>query len=233
MNRTRLAGSVRTAGSGAAVVMAAVVLAGCGTQAPPVEGAHLENSPGVPGLMQSSPAGEGREGGAETPGPGADGDVVVSAGEAGAVLVRLDGDVLTLIDVVPEPGWEQVKLEQDPGEIEVDFVRGADTVEVEIEIDDGRLDIEVDTKTPATDGERTYPLEGAGSVTIDVRAGFVSLISVDVADGWVASVDEEELREGEVEIDLRNSATGQTVEFDAEVDDGRLEVDRTYTSPLR
>jgi hypothetical protein len=64
---------------------------------------------------------------------------VIDAAGAGTVTVSVSGDQLRLVSAVPAAGWT-VEVEQSAGpEVEVDFRRGAQRVQVNVEIEDGAV----------------------------------------------------------------------------------------------
>jgi hypothetical protein len=65
-------------------------------------------------------------------------------GDAGSVTVSIDGDRLLLDDLTVGDGWEVVTREESDDEIELDLVRGDQRWDLEIELDDGRLEVERD-----------------------------------------------------------------------------------------
>jgi len=90
--------------------------------------------------------------GASGPAP-ADEVRVVDAGEAGSVVVALEGGQLRLVEVRPAAGW-QVEVEHATGpEIEVELTSGAMEVDVSVEIEDGRIRERVRIEDEATDAE--------------------------------------------------------------------------------
>jgi hypothetical protein len=63
--------------------------------------------------------------------------------EAGSAVVTRDGDQLVLGEITPSEGWEARVDDQDDDEIEIEFFRGNEELDLEIEIDDGRVEVEV------------------------------------------------------------------------------------------
>lgn len=160
-----------------------------------------------------------------------DGEYPVEMGNAGTVVFVVDGRQISVADLSLNEGWEQFGEERDSDEVKLKLRNGAELVEVKGEIDDGRVETDVDIDSPAAPARLTYPLSDAGSVTIDVRDnGFIGLVSQEAAPGWVATVDEGDLREGDVEIQFRNDGDLRSVEFDADVDDGMLNIDIDSTT---
>lgn len=147
-------------------------------------------------------------------------DGVWAVGEAGTVEFALSDGGLELIEVVTAEGWSSSVDESSPDEIEVDFRRGNLDHQIEIEYEDGILEIEIDLDIdPADPG--TFTLGSAGAVDLAVDGGSVNLVDLSVSDGW--TVTEQDTDDGEVEIELRRDNV--TWELDAEVDDGQLEVE--------
>ena len=82
------------------------------------------------------------------------GDVrVVSAGDAGSITVVSDGTTLGLLTTNSNAGW-RVEVERSAGrEIEVTFRAGALRVDVNVELEDGRIRERVRTRDDATGTE--------------------------------------------------------------------------------
>lgn len=74
----------------------------------------------------------------------------------------------------------------------------------------------------AETSDGVYPVSDAGEVELVVEGGAVRLAEARPAAGWTATDDLEDDDE-EVEVDFRRD--GREVEFEAELDDGRLEVE--------
>jgi hypothetical protein len=76
---------------------------------------------------------------------GAGGEEIFEVEEAGAVTLRRDGDRLTIVSVDPAAGWTHVVSEEEPTEIEVDFLRdGRKVYEFEAELEGDRIVTKVD-----------------------------------------------------------------------------------------
>lgn len=218
----------------AAVAAGALAIGACGSAAPPVGPVEL-GATNDDGPVATTPGAAG-QGASPDPAPGQgqdvslDGEYLVDMGEVGTARFAVQGFQLSLVDLQPAQGWQVVKEEYEPDEIEIDLVNGPVRVDLEVEIDDGRFETELDIDRPAVPGPYTYTVGEAGTVTIDTDGRGVMLVGQDTAPGWVATVDQEELAEGEVEIDFRDEA-GRVAEFDAEVDDGELEVEIDTATP--
>lgn len=105
---------------------------------PPPGGASAAVPPGAP-----APAG-GR------PAPGSCVDIPeapdgrYTVADAGTAVVTREGDRLVLGEVTPAEGWtHSVDDRDDDDEVEVEFRRGADELDLEVEIDDGRVEAEI------------------------------------------------------------------------------------------
>lgn len=147
-------------------------------------------------------------------------DGLWAVGDAGTVEFAVTEGGLELIEVVAADGWEATTDEDSPDEIEVDFRQGEREYEIEIEYENGILEIEIDLDIdPAEPGP--FELGTAGVAELAVDGGSVVLTNLEVAEGW--SVTEQDTSDGEVEVELRRSDV--VWELDAEMDDGRLEVE--------
>jgi hypothetical protein len=65
-------------------------------------------------------------------------------GDAGSVTVSIDGDRLVLDDLTVADGWEVLSESLDDDELEIDLARGDQRWHLELELDDGRLEVERD-----------------------------------------------------------------------------------------
>jgi hypothetical protein len=150
-------------------------------------------------------------------------------GDAGTVTFSLAGGRLVLEDVSTADGWTSRIDEEDDDELEVDFERDGVSWEFEVEVDDGRLEVEL--RQDLRDAQPgSYDLADAGSFAFEVADGRLTLTTLDVADGWELTEREEDA--DEFEFELRQGER----EFDVEVelDDGRVEVEIDYkvTGPI-
>ncbi|WP_300017418.1 hypothetical protein [Pseudonocardia sp.] len=215
-----------------ALAAGSLALVACAAPAPAVPAVDLGQAAGADVIPRSGPGVP-----APTAAPGLDGEYRVAAGEAAVVTLTVAGDRIDVLDVATEPGWRQVEDQRSSGEIDMTFVRDALVVSLDVEVDDGRLETDVDIESPAAPGAVTYDVAGAGSVTVEATGDRVLLVGQEAAAGWVATVDEQELAEGEVEIRFRDDGASRTVDFDADIDDGELTVDidsrtgRDYAAP--
>lgn len=66
-------------------------------------------------------------------------DGVYRVADAGEAEVRREGDQLVVGEVRPAEGWTHEVVEAEQHEVEIEFRRGGEEVDLEIEIDDGRL----------------------------------------------------------------------------------------------
>jgi hypothetical protein len=109
----------------------------------------------------------------------------------------------------------------------VDFERGNVDWQIEVETQDSEIEID-QTIEPAEPG--AYEIADAGTVEIATEGRSLSLVDASANEGWNVSVDEETAEKIEVDF-VRN---GVRWDFDAELDDGELEVevDQDITGPL-
>lgn len=92
--------------------------------------------------------------------------------------------------------------------------------------DDSADDSDADSTTSTTidgavsipDGVHVIDASPAGSVTVAVKDGVLSLVSVDIAGSWTETKTEMSARE--IELEFRNDGT--ELEVKAEIEDGRL-----------
>ncbi|MGQ0434294.1 MAG: hypothetical protein ACT452_18060 [Microthrixaceae bacterium] len=100
----------------------------------------------------TSTTGDDRTTTAPPAGAPASGEVrTVSAGDAGSIMVTVEGAQLRLLTASPNQGW-QVEVEQAAGrEVEVSFRSGVLRVDVNVELEDGQIRERVRTRNDATD----------------------------------------------------------------------------------
>jgi hypothetical protein len=124
--------------------MFALALSGCGGDEPAATAPQQQ--PAAPPPAPQAPTGR--------PAPGT--CVLVQAGagdqytvaDAGTAVAGREGDRLVLGQVSPAPGWthevtDQEVTDQEDDEVEIEFRRGGEEVDLEVEIDDGRVEAEV------------------------------------------------------------------------------------------
>lgn len=70
-------------------------------------------------------------------------------GAAGSVELGFDGSAIELIDVTAAEGWEAVVDSEQPDDVEVDFRSGQERWDFDADVDDGRLEIEIDYEVVA------------------------------------------------------------------------------------
>lgn len=226
-------------GTLAAIAAGGLVLVACGTPAGPsaavptvaVDPAGGQSSavaPVQPGASAPAPAVGAPVAGAPT---SIDGQYDVAAGGAALVRMEVAGAALTVLENTPADGWQLVEDDRDVDEAQLTYLRGADVVELDADIDDGRFETDLQMESFPVAGPVTYQVADAGNVTIEVVNNRVMLVGQEAAPGWIATVDERELSDGEVEIRFRSEATpGAVSDFDAQIDDGRLDVDIDTTT---
>ncbi len=220
-------------GTLAAIAAGSFALVACGSPAAPVTASPtLAVNPAAP-QTPAAPASQAPT----TAAPVAvapssiDGQYEIAAGEAALVRLEVAGTALTVLDNAPAADWQVVEDNRDYDSVDLTYLRGADVVELDAEIDDGRFETDLHMESIPVAGPVTYQVSDAGSVTVEVVNNRVVLVGQEAAAGWVATVDERELAEGEVEIRFRSEATpGAVTDFDAAMDDGRLEIGIDTTS---
>ncbi|WP_197377585.1 hypothetical protein [Mycolicibacterium baixiangningiae] len=63
--------------------------------------------------------------------------------DAGSAQVTYADGRLTVGPVTPAEGWTQEVADQEPAEVEIDFRRGAENLDLEIDVDRDRLEVKV------------------------------------------------------------------------------------------
>ena len=155
-------------------------------------------------------------------------DGVWAVGPAGQVEFRITGShTLELVDIRPTDGWAISDQEVSSDEIDVDLRRGPVTYEIQIEIEAGVLEIEIDQDIDPAQGG-TFHVGEAATVTITVDGGTLVLGEVVVNEGW--SEIDRDIDMDEIELDFRRLVGGvmELWEINAELDDGQLEIEIDY-----
>ena len=129
-----------------------LVLAGCGDADVDLPGTGPDAVPesppstpaaGVPGADATAAPGDApADGECQSLPTDADGDYAVA--DAGSATIRLEGDSLVLDGVTPAEGWEHTVDSEEPTEVEIEFTRDDQVLDLEVEIgDDGLPEVEV------------------------------------------------------------------------------------------
>lgn len=146
-----------------------------------------------------------------------------AVGDSGWIEFDRTDDGLVLLDVREASGWTARVDEEDADELEVEFRSGNVTRTIEVEIDDGRLEIDIDTDIePADPG--TYDVGAAGSFTFERDGDRLRLLDVSPASGWDVRVDEED----DDEIEFVVTSGNQRWKVEIELDDGEVELEIDY-----
>jgi hypothetical protein len=155
-------------------------------------------------------------------------DGVWGVGPAGEVEFTVTPDgALELVDVRPAEGWDVTEQEVDTDEIEVDLRQGAVELTIEVQLEAGVLEVEIDQDIdPAEAG--TFAVGEAATVVLDHDGSGIDLGEVVVAEGWTETG--RSVEGDEVELDFRRDGDGffETWELDADLDDGALVVEVDY-----
>jgi hypothetical protein len=162
-----------------------------------------------------------------TDGEPASGSSSYSAGDAGTVTLAVEGRSVALEGVQVAANWQQVgEPRASASELRIDFA-GPNNREIRFEAEverDGTLDIDVKERRPHADGTVTIDLpEGAGRATFTVAGQRITLDGVAPADGWEVRGPERD--DDSFEVDVVNADRQIKVELEAEIDDGRLELE--------
>lgn len=146
-------------------------------------------------------------------------DGVWAIGDAGEVEFQQENGGLTLLETRPESDW-QVRTEEESDEIDAYFTQGNQEWHFEAEVDDGRL--EIDLELDIDDAQPgLYEVGDAGSVEFDYYGSTLSLVDVQTNEGWQSSIEEED--SDEIEVDFARDNVEW--DFEVEIDDGRLELE--------
>jgi hypothetical protein len=70
-------------------------------------------------------------------------DGVYRAGEAGTATAVREGNRLVLVEHRAADGWVSRVDDVERDEVEIDFRRGGEAIDLEVELDDGRIDVEI------------------------------------------------------------------------------------------
>lgn len=155
-------------------------------------------------------------------------DGIWAVGPAGEVEFRVTGpDTVELVDVRANDGWEVTEQESDSDSLDVDFRQGQVVFELQVEIDGGVLEIEIDQDIDPAEGG-SFALGEAGTAQVTVADGRVVLGEVTLSDGWTEI--KREAGDDDAELDLRREGDGffELWELQADLDDGRLDIEVDY-----
>ncbi|KUH94279.1 hypothetical protein AU189_04785 [Mycolicibacterium acapulense] len=135
----------------------ALLLPGCGSGAEPqstvtvTESASPSSSPQATPTQNTPPPAAPQTGVAAPARPGRNQCVRLEPApdgryqvyDAGSAVVTFADGRLTLESVTPAEGWTHRVDDQEPEEVEISFRRGAEDLDLEIEVDDGRLEVSI------------------------------------------------------------------------------------------
>lgn len=129
----------------AALAVAALTLVACGAD----DGDTPADDPTTTTTTTTAPTGD--DGTATTQAPLArcervpeSTDGVYDLGDAGEIEIAVDGDTVRLVEARPAAGWTATDdTEDDDDEVEVSFRGDGREIELEVELDDGRLEVEI------------------------------------------------------------------------------------------
>jgi hypothetical protein len=141
-------------GVGAAVDSGTLTPDASGSQTPSAATATLAGDetavlPTAEATQSPSPGGSATPATPE-PSPAA-GVQAVSAGEAGSVDIRQSGSFLEVVATDPAPGWNATVVTGSGQEVVVLFTNGPRSVELKVDIEDGRLDPEIEVDDDSGD----------------------------------------------------------------------------------
>lgn len=142
-----------------ALAGAALLLSGCGSTTEPqstvtvTESVSLTSSPtsSPPGGQTALPEAPAQTGAAAPARPARDQCVRLDPTpdgryhvyDAGSAVVTFTEGRLTLESVSPADGWTHRVDDQQPEEVEISFRRGAENLDLEVEVDDGRVEASI------------------------------------------------------------------------------------------
>ncbi len=120
----------------------------------------------------------------------------------------------------PADGWTVTDRDVDPDEIEIDFERDNVEWEIEVQIEGGILEVEIDQDIdPAEPG--LYTVGAAGVVEFALDGGALQLLDATANDGWDVVIDEETATDIEVQFRRGNVEW----EFDVDLGEGVIEIE--------
>lgn len=143
-----------------------------------------------------------------------------AVGDSGWVEFELTDDGLRLVEVTEAEGWTARVDEDDRDEIEVEFRQGNVDRDLEVEWDDGVLEVDTSTDIEPADAG-VYELGQAGSFEFRADGGRLELLDVIVADGWELRMDDE----SDDEIEFTVSSGDERWWVEIELDDGEVELE--------
>ena len=224
------AGKVRLA----LLTAAAVTISACGATGNAQDGGETpapERQAAPPADGEGTPSGDavGANGGGQDE-EGRSYERAWKVGDGGEVEVRFEDGALELLDARPNQGWKAEVEERSADEIEVEFLREDEEWRFDAGVNDGRLAVETSQKLRDADGG-TYRLGDAGAVEIRQQGDGISLVQTRATGDWGADVVG---RDGD-EVEVRFERQDERWKLEADLDDGRLEVEtsRKTTEPVR
>ena len=155
-------------------------------------------------------------------------DGLWGVGPAGEVEFRVTSrDTLELVSAGPADGWDLREQEVESDKIRVDLRRGPVDFELEVEIDAGVLEIEIDQDIDPA-GPGTFAVGEAGTVEVSVADGRLVLGELDLAGGW--NEVQRNADDDDIELRFRRDGDGffELWEFRADLDGGALDVEVDY-----
>lgn len=149
---------------------------------------------------------------------------VVKAGKAGTVVLNVRNGKVRLVSAKPRAGWKVVDARRTgPREVDVLFRNARRVVEVETTLDGGRLVKDVSRRGLPRAGRLgvdpvTLQAGPGGSVTVQMVDGELTIVSVEPKAGFTVV----EQRAFGLEVDVTFLSDNLEVEFEVDVEDGRL-----------
>lgn len=143
------------------------------------------------------------------------GKQVLAVGDLGEIHFELANGKIELNEVRTNANWASSVGEQAEDGIEVVFRSNGHQVEAEIELEDEKIELEVEYGRGAVEGAQTLVVDGVASIDYDVQAESLTLTGIHVMPAWTHNVDEEEA--DEIEIVFR-ADDGTVVSVEIELD---------------
>ncbi|GGC54518.1 hypothetical protein IEU95_09355 [Hoyosella rhizosphaerae] len=144
-----------------------------------------------------------------------EGTYTLSVGPAGTITVDVAPDNITLHSTALNQGWSIHDFDEDGNEFDIEIRSDSSTITFEIEVEDRQFDTDLTLRGPAPDAPQTYPLGGAGSITVEVDDRRLTATTVSVADDWTARGHDIRGNSRTINIELRHNTTRQSVTFEA------------------
>ncbi len=168
---------------------------------------------------------------------------MIDAAPAGSITVSLSDGRLTLVSTDITSAWAKTRQEIESDQIKLKYDNGSTELEIEVELEDGRVEWHVTfephrsatsttstTSTTLPDGDDSddsgttasgpivIDAAPAGSITVSLSDGRLTLVSTDITSAWAKT--RQEIESDQIKLKYDNGST--ELEIEVELEDGRV-----------